>query len=413
MRKFHVALISEHASPLAALGGVDAGGQNVHVAQLAAALAHAGHRVRVYTRRDDPDAEPLVAVPDGYSVEHVPVGPPEEIPKDDLLPYMGAFADWLVRSWHRSGFDPDVVHAHFWMSGLAAMDAAGRHDRPYVVTYHALGAVKRRMQGAQDTSPPRRIDLERAVGNAATRIIAQCTDEITELLGYGFPREKIETVPSGVDTDTFVPALGDGAYTRGSRRILSVGRLVPRKGFADLIRAMALVPDAELLIAGGPPAEQLSGDAEACRLHELIRQLGLQDRVRLLGGVPQARMPDLYRDADVLACTPDYEPFGITPLEAMACQVPVVAYAVGGLSDSVRDGLTGDLVRPHDVEGLAATLTALLDDPLRRLRYGQAAGALARAGYTWPHVAERVAGVYARAIATNRVHAIPVASRYL
>ncbi|MEV4416475.1 glycosyltransferase [Catellatospora sp. NPDC049609] len=413
MSKVHAALISEHASPLAALGGVDAGGQNVHVAQLAAALSRQGHQVRVYTRRDRPDAEPVVTVPDGYTVEHVPVGPPEEIPKDDLLPYMGAFADWLVRSWQRSGFDPDVVHAHFWMSGLAAMDAARRHDRPYVVTYHALGAVKRRMQGAGDTSPPRRVELERAVGHAATRIIAQCSDEIAELLGYGFPKDKIDTVPSGVDTGVFTPAPGGGPPHRSPRRVLSVGRLVPRKGFADLIAAMARVPGAELVIAGGPPADRLAEDAEARRLRELVRRLGLGDRVRLLGGVPQSRMPDLYRSADVLACTPDYEPFGITPLEAMACQVPVVAYAVGGLSDSVRAGLTGDLVAPHDVDGLAACLRGLLDDPLRRLRYGQAAGAIARAGYTWPRVAERVAQVYRRAIATNRVHAVPASTRYL
>lgn len=413
MRKLRVALISEHASPLAALGGVDAGGQNVHVARLAAALVRGGHEVRVYTRRDRPDAEPLVEVADGYAVQHVPVGPPEEIPKDDLLPYMGAFADWLVRSWHRSGFDPDVVHAHFWMSGLAALDAAHRHDRPYVVTYHALGSVKRRMQGAADTSPPRRVELERMVGNGAARIVAQCSDEITELLRYGFHRDKIETVPSGVDTVLFAPADGWSAKGARPRRVLSVGRLVPRKGFADLIEAMARVPDAELVIAGGPPADRLAADPEARRLTELITRLGLGDRVRLLGGVPQAGMPDLYRSADVVACTPDYEPFGITPLEAMACQIPVVAYAVGGLTDSVRAGVTGELVAPHDLDGLAGALRGLLGDPLRRLRYGQAAGSIVRAGYTWAHTAERIAQVYQRAIATERVRALTAASRYL
>lgn len=413
MKKLRVAMISEHASPLAALGGVDAGGQNVHVARLAGALVRQGHQVRVYTRRDRPDAEAVVGVPDGYAVEHVPVGPPEEIPKDDLLPYMGAFADWLVRSWQRSGFDPDVVHAHFWMSGLVAMDAAHRHDRPYVVTYHALGSVKRRMQGAADTSPPRRVELERAVGNAATRIVAQCSDEITELLWYGFHRDKIETVPSGVDTGTFVPAAGGWSGRREPRRVLSVGRLVPRKGFADLIEAMAQVPDAELVIAGGPPADRLAGDPEARRLTELIERLGLGDRVRLLGGVAQPEMPGLYRSADVVACTPDYEPFGITPLEAMACQIPVVAYAVGGLTDSVRAGVTGELVAPHDIGALAGSLRGLLDDPLRRLRYGQAAGSIVRAGYTWAHTAGRITEVYQRAIAAERVRAMTAVARYL
>ncbi|MDI1460693.1 glycosyltransferase [Catellatospora sp. KI3] len=408
-----IAMISEHASPLAALGGVDAGGQNVHVAQLAAALVRLGHQVRVYTRRDDPELPPVVHVPDGYSVEHVPVGPAEAVPKDELLPYMGPFGDFLLRRWHRPGFEPDVVHAHFWMSGVAALRATQRRARPFVVTYHALGAVKKRMQGPADTSPPGRVGLERQVGLAAARIIAQCSDEVAELRRYGLPTEKTTVIPSGVDTSVFTPAPAGSPGSRRPARVVSVGRLVPRKGFADLIAAMPALPGVELVIVGGPPAAALDAEPEAVRLLELATRLGVRDRVTLLGGVPQAQMPALYRSADVVACTPDYEPFGITPLEAMSCQVPVVAYAVGGLIDSVRDGVTGALVPPRDVPALAAALGHLLGDPARRAAYGRMAGAIARDRYTWQHTAHRLATVYGQVVAAERYVDAAVPARFL
>ncbi|MDT5036196.1 MAG: hypothetical protein QOE03_1381, partial [Micromonosporaceae bacterium] len=159
-----IAMISEHASPLAALGGEDAGGQNTHVAELSAALADNGHDVWVYTRRDAPDLAPSVAVRAGVTVVHVPAGPAAPVPKDELLPYMGAFGDWLARQWLDGAWTPDVVHAHFWMSGLAAVAAARRCRLPVVQTYHALGSVKRLHQGHRDTSPPRRIGYEQALG---------------------------------------------------------------------------------------------------------------------------------------------------------------------------------------------------------------------------------------------------------
>jgi glycosyltransferase involved in cell wall biosynthesis len=262
------------------------------------------------------------------------------------------------------------------------------------VTYHALGSVKRRMQGGADTSAPSRVVLERTVGQAATRVIAQCTDEITELRAYGLPRSKIAMVPSGVDINLFSPAVDVSCAGRRPQRVLSVGRLVPRKGFAEMVSALPGLAGVELVIAGGPPADQLDADPEARRLRELAVQVGVDDRLVLLGAVPQLDMVSLYRSCDLLACTPDYEPFGITPLEAMGCGVPVVAYAVGGLKDSVRHGITGVQVRPHDVSALASEIRALLADDLRRRRYGQAATEVARLRYPWSGIATRVAQVY-------------------
>lgn len=182
-----IAMISEHASPLAILGGEDAGGQNTHVAELSAALAAAGHEVRVYTRRDALDLPVTVRAPDGYDVVHVPAGPAEPVAKDALLPHMREFSRWLIERWRGGDWTPEVIHAHFWMSGLAALTAGRQTGVPVVQTYHALGTVKRRYQGVQDTSPARRISYERELGRSVDRVVAQCRDEVGELVRMGVP----------------------------------------------------------------------------------------------------------------------------------------------------------------------------------------------------------------------------------
>ncbi|MCI4065349.1 glycosyltransferase [Micromonospora sp. R77] len=397
-----VAMISEHASPLAVLGGEDAGGQNTHVAELSAALVAAGHDVRVYTRRDAVDLPVTVRAPGGFDVVHVPAGPAEPVAKDDLLPYMPEFGGWLAERWRTGDWQPEVVHAHFWMSGLAALAAGRRTGVPVVQTYHALGTVKRRHQGAQDTSPPGRLDHERDLGRAVDRVIAQCQDEVAELVRMGVPRARITVVPSGVNLGTFAP-LGPAADRDGDRpRILTVGRLVERKGFQDVIRAVADVPEAECVVVGGPPAGLLETDPYALRLRALAESLGLADRVRLVGAVPREEMGRWYRSADVLVAAPWYEPFGLTPLEAMACGVPVVASAVGGLIDTVVDGRTGDLVPARDPQALGAAVRRLLGDRIRRFAYATAALERARRCYSWSTTADRLAEVYGAVAAVRR-----------
>lgn len=407
-RGLRVALISEHASPLATLGGMDAGGQNVHVAALAAALVRRGHDVDVYTRRDDPGTPDVIGVRDGYRVVHVPAGPAEAVPRDELLPHMAEFGQWLGTQW--LGAPPDVVHSHYWMSGVAALRAgAGVMPAeatlesvslpgpvPLVTTFHALGAVKKRVQGSADTSPAEREHLEPLVAHAADQVIAQCSDEVAELLRLGVTRDRISVVPSGVDLDRFTPGPSGPRLRDPDRpaRILSVGRLVVRKGFLDLIKALRRIPGAELVIVGGPPEAELSTDPLAVHLLESAAELGVGDRVRLLGGVPQEQMPELYRSADLVACTPAYELFGLTPLEAMACGTPVVAYAVGGLTDSITHNVSGLLVGPGDVGGLAKAIRELLTLEPRRYALAVAGMSQARARYPWPRIAEQVEAVY-------------------
>ncbi|MEU4804967.1 glycosyltransferase [Actinosynnema sp. NPDC023587] len=385
-----IALVSEHASPLAELGEVDAGGQNVHVAALSAALARLRHDVTVYTRRDAPELPERVRAADGYEVVHVPAGPARQVPKDELLPYLGDFARFLSAEW--SAEPPDVAHGHFWMSGVVALSAARTAVVPVVQTYHALGAVKRRHQGPADTSPPQRVGLERALGRDVDRVLATCRDEMAELVRMGVRRSRISVVPCGVDQTLFTPHGLRAPKTR--RRIVSVGRLVPRKGFGDLIGALRSIPDTELVIAGGPEAHRLDDDPEATRLLAHAERCGVRDRVLPLGRVSRAEMPALLRSADVVACVPWYEPFGIVPLEAMACGVPVVATAVGGLTDTVIDGVTGVLVPPRDRRVLAKALNSLLADLSRREAFGIAGTDRVAARYTWDRIAQDTERVY-------------------
>ncbi len=388
-----VAMVSEHASPLAVLGGVDAGGQNVHVAALAAAMGRRGVEVVVYSRREDPSAPRRARFAPRVVVEHVDAGPLEPIPKDLLLPYMDAFAEELKGAW--CSWRPDVVHAHFWMSGRASLAAARPLGIPVVQTFHALGVVKRRHQGKKDTSPPERLAEEEKIINGADRIVATCSDEVFELLRLGADPHRISVVPCGVDLDLFRPEGPTEKRSAGTHRLVVVSRLVERKGVGNVISALPDVPGTELVIAGGPDARALEDDTEARRFRALARSLGVQDRVHLRGRLSRESVPALMRSADAVVCVPWYEPFGIVPLEAMACGVPVVISAVGGLVDSVVDGVTGLHVPPRRPDRLAAALRSLLADPELRASLGAAGVRRARSRYGWARIADATLEAYA------------------
>ncbi|WP_280356514.1 glycosyltransferase [Nocardia otitidiscaviarum] len=391
-----IAMVSEHASPLATLGGVDAGGQNVHVAELAAGFARRGHEVRVYTRRDDPGLPPEVDADAGYRVVHVPAGPPTYLPKDELPPFLGRFSDFLRRHWATD--PPDIVHAHFWMSGLAAESAAA--GIPLVQTFHALGSVKRRYQGLADTSPRSRVRSERRIAAQASHIIATCSDEVAELGRMGVPRYRTSVVPCGVDLTEFTPA-GPVDERGASRRVVAIGRMVPRKGFDTAIAALPELPDTELVIAGGG-----DDDDESRRLRKIATECGVRERVRLLGAVSHDRMPALLRSADVVLCTPWYEPFGIVPLEAMACGRPVVATAVGGMLDTVVDGVTGSLVSSSDPHTVAAAVRPILEDAALRESMGAAGFRRACEHYSWQRVTTDTLAVYHRVMTSARTRRV-------
>jgi glycosyltransferase involved in cell wall biosynthesis/phosphoheptose isomerase len=322
---------------------------------------------------------------------------------------MPRFAAGLARAWRRER--PDVVHAHFWMSGHASLLAAESLRVPVVQTFHALGTVKRRYQGGMDTSPPRRIEIERQIVAAADRVLATCSDEVFELMRMGAENERVAVVPCGVDLDVFGP---DGPAERrdpGLRRLLYVGRLVRRKGVGNAIAALPRLPGVELVIAGGPPRDEFGSDPEARRLTGLAERHGVADRVRMRGRVPRERLPELIRSADAVVAVPWYEPFGIVPLEAMACGVPVIASAVGGMIDSVVDGQTGVHVPPRDPERLAEAAAELLADPERRRACGLAGAKRARRLYDWRRVGGQVLAHYEQVLAGRAARRRPGRAR--
>ncbi|MGH3876709.1 MAG: glycosyltransferase [Actinophytocola sp.] len=390
-----ITLVSEHANPLAALGSVEAGGQNLHVAELSKALASQRHEVTVYTRRDDRSVPDELKTEHGYRVVHVPAGPARPVPKDELTRDMGEFTRFLRTRWELDR--PDVVHAHYWRSGLASVSAARVVGVPVVQTFHGLGTVKKRYLGDEDTSPPQRIGTEKVLCREVGRIAATSSDEVSELARMGVPRARISVVPSGVDVDAFVPEGEAMPRSKYAHRLVAVGRLVPRKGFATAIAALRALPDTELVIAGGPDKRRLGRDEHARFLRSFAESMGVAKQLRLVGSVSRDELPALLRSADAVVCTPWYESFGIVPLEAMACGVPVVASAVGGLTDTVVDGVTGRLVPPRKPRALAATLHHLLAHQTLLEQFGAAGRDRAWARYSWQRVADETLRVYSRA----------------
>ncbi|MFF3866382.1 glycosyltransferase [Micromonospora sp. NPDC001898] len=389
-----IAMVSSQASPLAALRGESTGGQDTHVAELAAALVGQGHDVRVYTRRDSPGLPDAVATPDGYEVLHVPAGPAHLLPGDEMLPYAGEFGRWLAGQWRDGPWLPDVAHAHFWMSGLATVHASRRAGVPVVLTYHTLGTAQRRHPGARDTGPPGRIGYERALGRAVDLVVVQGQDEIGELIRLGVPRSRMALVPAGVNERMFRPDGPVAPRDPARPRVLTAGRMVESSGFQDVVRAMSAAPGAECVVVGGPPAGGLPADGFARRLTALSRSCGVADRVKLIGAVPREKLAAWYRSADLLVAAPWHAPFGLTALEGMACGVPVIGTDVGGIADTVIDGLTGDLVPPRDPRALGTAIRRLLGDNVRRFAYATAALDRIRSRYSWRRCAEQLNVVY-------------------
>jgi glycosyltransferase involved in cell wall biosynthesis len=400
-----IALISEHASPLACLGGADAGGQNVYVGQLARHLASRGWVVDVFTRRDD-ESQPLEQPwRSGARVIHVPAGPPRPVRKEALLPYMDAFTDFVGRyARQRSGYD--LAHANFFMSALAAVNLKRTLRLPFVVTFHALGKVRRLHQGEADGFPAERIDIEERVTLEADLIIAECPQDEADLVEhYGADQRKLRTVPCGFDPHEFAPLPREEArrclgLNPAERIILQLGRMVPRKGVDNVIRGAACLRRqhgiaTRLLIVGGESRDpDPVHTPEIGRLMQIAAAEGIADSVTFVGSRGRSELRAYYAAADVFVTTPWYEPFGITPVEAMACGAPVVGAAVGGIKATVKHGESGLLVPPKNPDALAAALAQLFTNESLRASLGRNAVTRANALYTWSKVADRVAEVY-------------------
>ena len=391
-------MISEHASPLGTLGGADGGGQNVYVGEVARHLARRGWDVEVLTRRDDPDLPEVTVWQDGVRIVHVPAGPAAPIPKEELLGHMPAFADWTRARCQAER--PDLIHANFFLSGLVAAEVGAATGIPFAVTFHALGRVRRRAQGEADRFPREREAIEERGAREAALVIAECPEDRRDLIGlYGARPERIREVPCGVDLTEFAPvprALARAVLGLPPEGFLALqlGRMVPRKGVDDAIRAVARCRaerggDIRLLVVGGTgPVPDPAADPELARLMTVAEAEGAGDRVRFAGARPRDLLRYHYSAADAFLTLPWYEPFGITPLEAMACGLPVIGAGVGGIAHTVVDGETGFLVPPRDPDIAAAALGRLHADPGLAATMGKAGQERVARHFTWDRVAE-------------------------
>lgn len=364
----------------------DIAAQRAHLLAIARELGRE-HKVTIYARRHSDADKPRVRVFQGVTLENLAAGPAEDLPEDRVLPYLPDLGDQLMRRWGQDR--PDVIHAHSWTGGLAAIAGADGLGVPFTQSF-----------SSEHSRDAKKVRVQRAIGRRASAVIAGCGDEESTLIRLGVPRRNISVIPCGVDVERF-RRQGPAAARSTRPRLLHVGPLTQDKGVSTAIRALEGIPDAELLIAGGPDAAGLAQDADAHRVMLLAKEVGVEDRVTMLGQVPHTSVPKLMRSADLVVSLPQETATGIVALEAMACGVPVIASAVGAHLDSVVDGVTGLLVPADRPAQTSRLIRELLADPTRRTALGFAGADRARSRYSWERISQELVQVYENALATQ------------
>ncbi|WP_313419752.1 glycosyltransferase [Sphingobacterium multivorum] len=404
--KKRIAFISDHASPLATLGGKDSGGQNVYVAEVAMQLALMGNQIDIYTRCEHPSREGVVLWKPNIRVIHIVAGPKDILPKEELYGHIDEFTAHTIEFMTANQLSYQLVHAHFWLSGMVAMEIKKQLHIPFVITFHALGAVRRLHQGGSDKFPKIREKIEKDIIWAAERVIAECPNDLKDLIQhYQAPQDKIEIIPCGFNPADFHPTdrteakekLGlDSAYTY----ILQLGRMVKRKGIDNVIEAFShahhALPELRLLVVGGNLATA-EDRAEFDRLHHLCIELKVEDKVIFTGQQRRDLLRYYYAASELFITTPWYEPFGITPLESMACGTPVIGADVGGISFTVRHEETGLLVAAQQPQQLSAAIVDLINNDRKRLKFSVNSLRHVKS-FTWKVVSESIAQLYAQCL---------------
>jgi len=399
-------MISDHASPLADPGSVDSGGQNVYVAHISRRLAEMGYYVDVFTRRDNPLQPEIYKWDKGLRVIHVPAGPAEFRPKEELINYMPEFTAYMVDFINRDPHRYDLVHAHFWMSALLAIEIEQALGIPFVVTFHALGRVRRQHQGSSDGFPDLRFDIEDRAVAEAEMIIAECPQDVQDLTTlYHAEPNKLRVIPCGFDPTEMWPM--DKSLARlllgipaNEHVVLQLGRIVPRKGIDNAIRGFSRlvknhdIPARLLIVGGDSETPDPKYTPEISRLKKVAAKEGVARKVQFIGRKTRHALKYYYSAADVFISTPWYEPFGITPVESMACGTPVIGSNVGGIKYTVEDGTTGFLVDPKDPDSLGEKLAYLYNHPEERKLMSKKAMDRANAHFTWDIVSESVSELY-------------------
>jgi glycosyltransferase involved in cell wall biosynthesis len=387
-------------------GGIDCGGQNVYIDHLACHLARLGYHVDIFTRWDDPAQKRIVKYRPRVRIIHVRAGERKHIPKESLFQHMEEFCEDMVGFIKKSHFGYQVVHAHFWMSGYVAACIRRMLGIPFVITFHALGKIRRLYQGTADGFPDARFAVEEMIVRTADRIVAECPQDKEDLMiHYYAQEEKIRMIPCGFDSTEFYPMdkrkcaerLGFGT---DERIILQLGRMVPRKGVDNVIRATARflrkrdLPVRLVIVGGESETACPIATPEIARLRAIADEEGILDRVVFAGRKRREELRHYYNAADLFVSTPWYEPFGITPLEAMACGIPVIGANVGGIKYSVEHDKTGFLVPVNDPEILAERMWEILCNPPLQRSFKARAIQRANQLFTWESVAREVSALY-------------------
>jgi D-inositol-3-phosphate glycosyltransferase len=424
-----IAVISMHTCPLACpegmLGGRETGGLNVYVRELSRELCRRGMSVDVFTRFQDTDTPQVEHLGYGARVIHLPAGPLAPYNKNKLVNHVGQFVDGIEEFARREGVRYDLVHGHYWVSGLVAHQLQERWGVPMVQMFHTLGHLKNSVaKSVDDHEVDARIRVETQVMEWADRIVAATPLERNQMAWcYGADQNKITVVPAGVDTTIFYPR--DRAQVReqlglpdlDTPILLFVGRIERLKGIDTLLESVAVVSrtcsgrNLKVLIVGGGGQTEAE-NAELRRVVQLHRDLNLEEQVEFVGSKPQEMLPLYYAAADITVMPSHYESFGLVAVESMASGTPVIASNVGGLSFTVKDGETGYLVPEENHFALAEQVHTLLKNPEQRLRMGEQATLHAQQ-YSWGNIADQISELYECEIAFRRSVTLPVLSDFI
>ncbi len=392
---YSVAMLSVHTSPLDTPGRTrDAGGMNVYIHQLARELGHSQHTIDIFTRRTNEHSPHVMQLTPNVRVINIKAGPSIPVHKHELYQYLPAFAQRIDEFRRSENTHYDVVHSHYWLSGVAGMQLAQRWAIPHIAMFHTLAHLKQ-LANPNDPEPSIRLEMERRLIQRADGIIASTDEERMQIIRhYGATLAQVRVIPCGIDLKLFVPQDQRQAREKLGLKhnqpvLLFVGRLDPFKGPDLLLRAASMMDEkAQVVIVGGT----LSGDKEVKQLQELAAELKISKRVHFTGAQPQHELPLIYSAADVTVIPSYHESFGLAAVESLACGTPVVATRAGGLKTLIQHGETGYLV-PRGPGFFAERLDTLLRNPelLKRMSLAARPSVLP---FSWKNVASKMQDVY-------------------
>jgi len=396
IQRLNIAMISIHSCPIAVLGGSITGGMNVYVRELAAELAKRGHSIDMYTKAHQPQHGPPINLGQNVRIIHLDTGVDEDMPKLAIYDYIQRLAGVAEDFRKYNQLKYDLIHSHYWLSGLIGQQLQAQWHVPHAVMFHTLGAIKNRL-GIGEYEPELRIESEREVISNCDRIIASTTRETEDLVNlYGASPDKIAVIPCGVNLDLFQPIDKETARKElgldHQKVILFVGRMDPLKGLEQLLTALSFMDGEKpplLMIVGGDAYSQ----EQMQTFQHLAKERNIQERVKFVGSVVQSRLPLYYSAADVCAIPSYYESFGMVALESIACGTPIVATNVGGMKNIIRSNTMGRIVSDNSPQSLAGEISELLGQPEEKAQHIKTRRDTI-ADFSWAAIADRILQEY-------------------